>query len=225
MTDHAEGGKKNTLQKSYSFDNIEFSSSTVDPKDIGSVQKAIQTLSSEATADIAKFTADELAATVKSAGPQALVESGAIDKLKGLVTDNATKANAFIVITELAKVCGSAVEPLLVSFLPSIIEAVSHKKKEIQLAAEAAGVAIIDILCPWAIRVVQGVLFAGAQETKWQTKAYALNLIAKLAEKHPKAFFPYPARGDACCCRWCLGHQGRREEGRRERNAVCLQLS
>ena len=59
----SEAGHK-TLQKSYSFDNVSFSAlTTADPKDVGSVQKSIQTLSSEMTADLAKFTADELAAT------------------------------------------------------------------------------------------------------------------------------------------------------------------
>jgi hypothetical protein len=64
------------------------------------------------------------------------------------------------------------VQPLVVQFIPSILEAVSHKKKEVQTAAEQAGNAIIDILCPWAIRVVQGMLFAGAQETKWQVRSF-----------------------------------------------------
>jgi hypothetical protein len=59
-------------------------------------------------------------------------------------------------------------QPLLVPFIPSLVEGVSHKKKEVQVAAEQAGHAIIDILCPWAIRVVQSMLFAGAMETKWQ---------------------------------------------------------
>jgi hypothetical protein len=59
-------------------------------------------------------------------------------------------------------------QPLLVPLLPSLIEGVSHKKKEVQVAAEQAGNALIDILCPWAIRVVQSMLFAGAMETKWQ---------------------------------------------------------
>ena len=63
---------------------------------------------------------------------------------------------------------GCLAQPLVVPFLPSILEGVAHKKKEVQVAAEQAGNAIIDILCPWAIRVVQGMLFAGAQETKWQ---------------------------------------------------------
>jgi hypothetical protein len=55
-----------------------------------------------------------------------------------------------------------------VPFIPSLIEGVSHKKKEVQVAAEQAGHALVDILCPWAIRVVQSMLFAGAMETKWQ---------------------------------------------------------
>ena len=69
-------------------------------------------------------------------------------------------------------------QPLVVPFIPSLLEGVAHKKKEVQIAAEQAGNAIIDILCPWAIRVVQAMLFAGAQETKWQVmtmKNRALN--------------------------------------------------
>ena len=106
----SEEGTKHTLQKSYSFDNVTFSSTTADPKDIGSVQKSIQTLSSEMTADLAKFTADELAATIKKAGPSALVESGAIEKLSTLAAENSTKANAYIAITSLVTAVGTTVE-------------------------------------------------------------------------------------------------------------------
>jgi len=183
----SEGGSK-TLQKSYSFDNVSFSITTADPKDVGAIQKAMQTLSKEMTADLAKFTADELAAIIKKCGPEALVQAGGIEALKNMAAENSTKANAYIVITSLATTVGSTVEPLLVPFIPSFIEGVSHKKKEVQVAAEQAGNALIDILCPWAIRVVQSMLFAGAMETKWQTKVFALNLLGKLAEKHPRAF-------------------------------------
>jgi predicted Zn-dependent peptidase len=102
---------KNTLQKSYSFDNVSFSAlTTADPKDVGAVQKSIQTLSSEMTADLAKFTADELAAIVKRAGPETLVQAGAIEKLKGLAAENNTKANAYITITSLIQAVGTTVE-------------------------------------------------------------------------------------------------------------------
>lgn len=106
----SEAGHK-TLQKSYSFDNVSFSAlTTADPKDVGSVQKSIQTLSSEMTADLAKFTADELAATVKKSGPEVLVQSGAIDKLKALAAENSTKANAYIVISSLVQAVGTTAE-------------------------------------------------------------------------------------------------------------------
>jgi hypothetical protein len=221
----SEAGSK-TLQKSYSFDNVSFSITTADPKDVGAIQKSMQTLSKEMTADLAKFTADELAATIKKCGPDALVQAGAIEALKNMAAENSTKANAYIVITSLATTVGSTVEvrsyqmksnkslkqeitacseefwalrttefallftinspiiscernlphltehvwlqPLLVPFIPSLVEGVSHKKKEVQVAADQAGHALIDILCPWAIRVVQSMLFAGALETKWQ---------------------------------------------------------
>jgi hypothetical protein len=105
----SEAGTK-TLQKSYSFDNVSFSITTADPKDVGAIQKSIQTLSKEMTADLAKFTADELAATVKKCGPDALVQAGAIEALKNMAAENSTKANAYIVITSLATTVGSTVE-------------------------------------------------------------------------------------------------------------------
>ena len=79
----------------------------------------------------------------------------------------------------------SGEQPLVVPFIPSLLEGVAHKKKEVQVAAENAGNAIIDILCPWAIRVVQSMLFAGAQETKWQVwhRQFAC-LIAKYFPVH-----------------------------------------
>ena len=99
-----------TLAKSYSFDNVTFSVTTADPKDVALVQKAIQTLSTEMTADLAKFTADEMATAIKSAGPTCLVQAGAIDKLKAMVADNATKANAYIAIASMATIAKNVCE-------------------------------------------------------------------------------------------------------------------
>lgn len=109
----AAGEEKKALQKSYSFDNVSFSQvdlHEVDIKYIGAIQKAMTTLSAELANDMAVFTADDMAKTVKQAGPRSLIQSGAMDTLKKLLADPATKQNAHTVIASLATTCNTLAE-------------------------------------------------------------------------------------------------------------------
>jgi elongation factor 3 len=186
----AAGEEKKGLQKSYSFDNVAFASGelTCDAKDVGEVQKGIAKLQGELANDMAKFTADDLSHVVKKAGPRVLTEAGAIDAIKKLLGDNKTMENGLITIESLARVAGTVVEPVVMPFLPEILQAFAHKKAEIRSLAEEAGPALMTICCPWAIRPVQQMLFEGIKETKWQIKMWSLALLGQLAEKHPFAF-------------------------------------
>jgi elongation factor 3 len=182
--------EKKGLQKSYSFDNVSFAAGelTCDAKDVGEVQKHMAKLQGELANDMAKFTADDLSHVVKKAGPRVMTEAGATEAISKLFSDAKTLENAIIVTESLARVVGSAVEPIVVPFLPQILQAFAHKKSEVRALAEEAGPAIISILCAWAIRPVQQILFEGIKETKWQIKMWSLALLGQLAEKHPFAF-------------------------------------
>jgi elongation factor 3 len=186
-----EGGEAaKGLQKSYSFDNVAFAQGeiTCDAKDVGHVQKAMAQLAGEMTADMAKFTADDVSHTVKKAGPMVLVESGMIDKLKTMIEDNKTMENALICVESLARVCGTVVEPLVMPFLPAILRACAHKKNEVRALAEEAGPALMTCACPWAIKAIQVMLFEAIKDTKWQSKVWGLVLLGQLADKYPEAF-------------------------------------
>ena len=182
--------EKKGLQKSYSFDNVSFAAGdlTCDAKDVGEVQKHMAKLQGELANDMAKFTADDLSHVVKKAGPRVMTESGATEAIGKLFADPKTLENAIIITESLTRVVGSAVEPIVVPFLPQILQAFAHKKAEVRALAEEAGPAIVSILCAWAIRPVQQILFDGIKETKWQIKMWSLALLGQLAEKHPFAF-------------------------------------
>jgi len=187
----ADGEDKKGLQKSYSFDNVSFVDHTtqVSAADIGAVQKAIATLSDEKlTDDLAAFTADELSNIVKKAGPGALVQGGAIEGLKKMDANANLKHKCYIAIESLCKICGSTVEPLVMPFLPSVLDGVSSKKNEVRAAAETCGTALMSITCPWAIRVAQGIIFESIKSTKWQTKMWALAYLGQLADRNPEAY-------------------------------------
>mmetsp|Transcript_130525 Transcript_130525/g.194371 ORF Transcript_130525/g.194371 Transcript_130525/m.194371 type:complete len:1068 (+) Transcript_130525:173-3376(+) len=187
----AAGEEKKALQKSYSFDNVSFSQvdlHEVDIKYIGAIQKAMTTLSGELANDMAVFTADDMAKTVKQAGPRSLIQSGAMDTLKKLLADPATKQNAHTVIASLATTCNTLAEPLIVPLLPELLKDVAHKKAEIRTTAEGAIRDICENICPWGCRPILRMLYEGVKETKWQVKAVACKSIGSIAEKMPEAF-------------------------------------
>jgi elongation factor 3 len=135
-----------------------------------------------------RFTADDMAHVVKRAGPYALVESGAIEKLKTMMDDSKGLENGLVIIESLARICGSVVEPLIMPLLPYVLEAMSHKKNEVRAFAEEAGPAMMTMMCAWAMKPVQKMLFEGIKNTKWQTKMWSLALLGQCAEKYPVAF-------------------------------------
>lgn len=180
-----------TLQKSYSFDGVSFGTADlheVDMAHVGAIQKAMTALKAEMPKEMAGFTADDMAKTVKAAGPRSLIQAGALDGLKALAADNKTKENAYTVISALAAECTTMVEPLLVPMLEGICVDVAHKKKEVQVAAEEAADNIVDSVCSWAVRPVLELLFKALKSTKWQVKVCVCKLLEKLATKHPFAF-------------------------------------
>jgi hypothetical protein len=134
-----EEEKKIALQKSYSFDNVAFNTvdlHEVDMKHIGAIQKAMTAMKAEMPKEMAGFTADDMAKTVKAAGPRSIIQAGALDGIKALVADNKTKENAYTLISALAAECQTMVEPFVVPMIQTIVEDVAHKKKEVQGAAE-----------------------------------------------------------------------------------------
>lgn len=135
----AEEEAKIKLQKSYSFDNVSFAAvdlHEVDMKHIGAIQKAMTAMKAEMPKEMAGFTADDMAKTVKAAGPRSIIQSGALDGLKALVADPKTKENAYTLISALSAECKTMVEPFLVPMIQTICEDVAHKKKEVQIVAE-----------------------------------------------------------------------------------------
>mmetsp|Transcript_68334 Transcript_68334/g.142419 ORF Transcript_68334/g.142419 Transcript_68334/m.142419 type:complete len:1066 (-) Transcript_68334:74-3271(-) len=183
--------KPKALQKSYSFDNVSFSHvdlHEVDMKHIGAIQKAMTTLSGEMSNDLAVFTADDMAKTVKEAGPRALIQSGAIDTIKKLLEDVKTKENAHTAIASLATGTTTMSEPLIVPFIPDLLKDCAHKKAEIRTTAEGALRDICTVACPWACRSILRMLYVGVQDTKWQIKVVACRMIGQIAEKHPEPF-------------------------------------
>mmetsp|Transcript_46693 Transcript_46693/g.106563 ORF Transcript_46693/g.106563 Transcript_46693/m.106563 type:complete len:1075 (-) Transcript_46693:124-3348(-) len=187
----AEEEAKIKLQKSYSFDNVSFAAvdlHEVDMKHIGAIQKAMTAMKAEMPKEMAGFTADDMAKTVKAAGPRSIIQSGALDGLKALVADPKTKENAYTLISALSAECKTMVEPFLVPMIQTICEDVAHKKKEVQIVAEEAAHNLIDSVCSWSVRPVLDLLFKALKSTKWQVKVLVCNLLKKLAGKHPMPF-------------------------------------
>ncbi|EKX36084.1 hypothetical protein GUITHDRAFT_155320 [Guillardia theta CCMP2712] len=182
-----------TLPKTLSFDNVEFMSanmtgSSVDPKAAASISEALTGLGAKAGNDAIKAGA-ELGELVKAAGVKAFVECGVVEHLHKLIEDRSTAEPALYAIKGCAEAVGAKAEPFLVPFLAPVLSCVADKKKaEVRAAAEAAGPAIIEIVCPQAIKNVQGMLFAGIAETNWQTKMWSLRLLGQLAEKSQVPF-------------------------------------
>jgi len=187
----AAGEEPKALQKSYSFDNVSFGQvdlHEVDMKYIGAIQKAMTALSAEMANDMATFTADDMAKTVKEAGPRSLTQSGCMDTLKKLLADAKTKQNAHTVIASLATTCTSTAEPLIVPLIPELLNDCAHKKAEIRTTAEGAIRDICENICPWACRTVLRMLYEGVKATKWQLKVAACKSVGSIAEKNPEAF-------------------------------------
>jgi hypothetical protein len=67
-------------------------------------------LSQEMANNMAVFTSDHMAKTVKEAGPRSLIQSGAIETLKKLMADAKTEQNAHTAVASLATTCTAIAE-------------------------------------------------------------------------------------------------------------------
>ncbi|KAL1506987.1 hypothetical protein AB1Y20_007851 [Prymnesium parvum] len=78
-------------------------------------------------------------------------------------------------------------EPYVMAFLPSVLALCADKQRAVQLAAEAAGRAMMRALHPVAVDGALPLLCAEFDAHRWQTKLAALAMLTAMAEASPAA--------------------------------------
>ena len=94
------------------------------------------------------------------------------------------KKGGFIAIEQIAKTLGSSVEPYLIPLLPTFIEKLSDKDKNVRKSVQSCLNAIIDLINPLCAPIVLPILFEWiSEEKKWQQQQGAYILLGRLVPK------------------------------------------
>jgi len=103
----------------------------------------------------------------------------------------ATKAGAMAGVKDLAewaKANGAVwCESFLMTLFPTVMALCADKERPVQLAADAAGSALMEGLSPHAVDAMLPLLFKEFDEHRWQTKLAAVKMFAALARTSAKA--------------------------------------
>eukprot|EP00245_Coleochaete_scutata_P011263 TRINITY_DN414_c0_g1_i3.p1 TRINITY_DN414_c0_g1~~TRINITY_DN414_c0_g1_i3.p1 ORF type:complete len:1054 (-),score=299.78 TRINITY_DN414_c0_g1_i3:701-3862(-) len=153
------------------------------------VTALFQQLGAGKTADAAAV--KKLVKLVKSLGVASLEDYGILEKIEVAGNDAklpGAREGAALLVAGLIEGLGKSVEAYLVPKLALIPELYADKQMAVRKAADVAGRALMELLCPSAVKIVLPVLFEGAaNRKKWQTAEGSLNLISVLAKTSPIA--------------------------------------
>ena len=90
---------------------------------------------------------------------------------------------------ELTNIKLKYLEPILIDYLPEVLNFASYKKNEnVRIQACITAKSIIDIVNIYATDKVQEYLFEGITNTNWQTKILALELLGHFSDRSIKPF-------------------------------------
>lgn len=132
----------------------------------------------------------DMAALVTRVGFGVLQANGLLCKLRAEAEDKSNadaREGALLAFTQLCQSVGRLCEPYVVPLLPLLLERLSDKALPVRAAADGAGLALMEVLCPHAVELVLPVLFeALADDKKWQTKEGSLKLLKALAKNAPR---------------------------------------
>jgi len=133
--------------------------------------------------------AQELAELAKAQGLRAIISNKLMDSLeeasKTSGKDGKAREGSMLAVTALCEVVGKPVEPLVVKMAPVILDKMGDKARNVQLAAQAAMVAVGKILNVNSVPIILPILLAATKEFAWQTKEGAYKALKELAVTAP----------------------------------------
>jgi elongation factor 3 len=115
---------------------------------------------------------NDIDAVVGVAGFAALQANGLLSKLKAEAEDMSNpegREAALLAFKQLCQCVGRPCEPYVVPLLPTMLERLADKAAPVRDAAQAAALAVVDILCPHAVELVlPGEWLGQQQQERWR---------------------------------------------------------
>lgn len=162
-----------------------------DPQEPVTVQTLIKELWTSATSEDCDVAAHHLAEIIKKQGIASLKVHGVLESLVNGAKNKKSgleREGALIGFNALAEVLGHQSEPVLLPYVPIILDLYADKGSVVQETAELAATSITKDIPPEAYKALLPVIYEGLGvngSKKWQTKVGALKMLTRLAEIAP----------------------------------------
>ncbi|CAO3678584.1 unnamed protein product [Umbelopsis ramanniana] len=162
-----------------------------DPQEPVTVQTLIKELWTSATSEDCDVAAHHLAEIIKKQGIASLKVHGVLESLVNGAKNKKSgleREGALIGFNALAEVLGHQSEPILLPYVPIILDLYADKGSVVQETAELAATNIVKDIPPEAYKALLPVIYEGLGvngSKKWQTKVGALKMLTRLGEIAP----------------------------------------
>ncbi|KAI9278161.1 P-loop containing nucleoside triphosphate hydrolase protein [Umbelopsis sp. AD052] len=162
-----------------------------DPQEPVTVQALIKELWTSATSEDCDAAAHQLADIIKKQGIASLKVHGVLESLANGAKNKKSgleREGALIGFNALAEVLGHQSEPILLPYVPIILDLYADKGSVVQETAELAATNIVKDIPAEAYKALLPVIYEGLGvngSKKWQTKVGALKMLTRLGEIAP----------------------------------------
>ncbi|KLO14597.1 hypothetical protein SCHPADRAFT_914787 [Schizopora paradoxa] len=150
------------------------------------ISSLIDSLKTAPTAPDAKAAADALGREVSRVGLQSLIDANVLSTLQAFATNKKSgyeRESGAIGFQYLASILGTPCAPILLPYLPMLMELYMDKGDVVRLAATAACKTILKLFPPEATRLVFKQLIIILETGKWKTQVGALDAIRSFVDR------------------------------------------